>query len=311
MKRTPTILALLIVFMTGALAISRQPAAQEQKKIKIVATIGQITDAVRIIGGDHVLVRGLMGPGVDPHLYKASESDVTKLAEADMILYSGLHLEAKMEPMFERLKRSKTTVALAEAIALDKRLESLNYKGHYDPHVWFDVELWQVVVQNIAKTLSEYDPDNAAGYQERAEAYLAHLKELHEYVSRRSQELPETQRVLVTAHDAFRYFGRKYGFEVIGLQGVSTESQAGTKDVIELADFITKRKIRAIFVESSVPERNIRAVQDAVRARGWDVSIGGELFSDAMGDEGTFEGTYIGMVTHNIDTIVKGLKQKN
>jgi manganese/zinc/iron transport system substrate-binding protein len=296
-----------VVILTSSVLL-QHAQAQSEKRIKIVTTIGQITDATRIIGGDHVLVSGLMGPGVDPHLYKASESDVSKLAEAQMIIYGGLYLEAKMEPMFERLKKSVKTVPVGEAVPVEMRLDSINYKGHYDPHIWFDVTLWQKAVEEIALSLIDFDPAHKDEYLERAAKYNAQLDELNEYVTRRANELPETQRVLVTAHDAFRYFGRKYGFEVVGLQGISTEAQAGTKDVMELADFITKRKIPAIFVESSVPERNIKAVQDAVRARGWDVKIGGELFSDAMGDEGTFKGTYIGMVTHNIDTIVNALK---
>lgn len=289
--------------------LSGSPCAEAGKPIKVVATIGQITDVVKIIGRERVHVQGLMGAGVDPHLYKASESDVTKLAEAAIIFHNGLFLEAKMEDMFERMKRSKLIVPVGEAVPVDLRLGSIQYSGHYDPHIWFDVTLWMLVTDKIAQTLIEHDPSRKEEYLQRAQAYQKELQELHEYVLRRASELPESQRVLVTAHDAFRYFGKRYGFEVVGLQGISTESQAGTKDVMALADFITQRKIQAIFIESSVPERNIRAVQDAVRARGWDVKIGGELFSDAMGSEGTFEGTYKGMVTHNIDTIVNALKE--
>ena len=308
MKKWINIISITALTITGALAINSQPQAQEQKKIKIVTTIGEITDATRIIGGDHVLVSALMGPGVDPHLYKASASDVTKLAEADMILYNGLNLEANMAAMFERLKRSKTTVALAEADPVELRLESLDAKGYYDPHVCFDVELWQHVVERIAQTLGEYDPEHEEEYKERAGAYWASLTELHEYVATRAQELPETQRVLVSAHNAFRYFGRKYGFETIGLQSDNTQMPMGTNDVTRLADFIIKRKIRAIFVESSLPDGSIKAVQDAARQRGWDVAIVWTLYADAIGSDGTFEGTYIGAGTHNIDTIVNALK---
>lgn len=276
--------------------------------IKVVTTIGQLTDAVKNIGGEYVDVQGLMGAGVDPHLYKASESDVSKLSKADIIFYSGLFLEAKMEAIFEKMARTKKTVAVGEAVPVEERLDSINYSGHYDPHIWFDVTLWSKVVARISDELSAFDPAHAETYRLNAEEYLNQLETLHGYVQTQANVVPKEQRVLVTAHDAFRYFGRAYGFEVLGLQGISTESQAGTADVIRLADFITERKIKAIFVESSVPERNIRAVQDAVRSRGWEVVIGGELFSDAMGNAGTFEGTYIGMVTHNIDTIVKALK---
>jgi len=276
--------------------------------IKVVTTIGQITDVVKNVGGEHVAVIGLMGAGVDPHLYKASESDVRKLAEADIIFYNGLYLEAKMEDIFKQMLRNKVTAAVGEPIEKNRLLDSVSYAGHHDPHIWFDVSLWMQVVQTVTDTLSKFDPVNAQEYQIRADEYLLELKKLDQYVEGRASELEKEERVLVTAHDAFRYFGRRYDFEVIGLQGLSTESEAGAKDVMGLADLIAQRKIRAIFVESSVPERNIKAVQQAVKARGWNVEIGGELFSDAMGDAGTFEGTYIGMVTHNIDTIVDALK---
>lgn len=283
-------------------------SGQAQVPLKVVATIGQITNAVEIIGGEHLKVEGLMGPGVDPHLYKASEHDVRKLAGADIIFYNGLFLEAKMADIFSRMQRSTKTVAVGEAVASESLLDSEQYTGHYDPHIWFDVRLWMQVIEKIRDELIVTDPSHREDYWASADAYLSELQKLHDYVTARAAELPEEKRVLVTAHDAFRYFGRAYGFKVIGLQGISTQSEAGTADVRELADFIAENKIKAIFIESSVPERNIRAVQQAVAARGWDVKIGGELFSDAMGDEGTFEGTYIGMVTHNIDTIIDALK---
>lgn len=283
--------------------------AQNTKPIKVVATIGQITDVVKIIGAERVSVQGLMGAGVDPHLYKASESDVRKLSEAQIIFYNGLFLEAKMEDILENIGKRKKTIPVGEAVPKDQRLESINYSGHYDPHIWFDVTFWMEATKSAAQTLIEFDPAHKEEYQTRLNNYLLELEKLHTYVQKRAEELPADKRVLVTAHDAFRYFGRRYGFEVVGLQGISTESEAGTKDVAQLANFIVKRKIRAVFIESSVPERNIKAVQEAVQAQGWDVKIGGELFSDAMGNAGTFEGTYIGMVTHNIDTIVNALKE--
>ncbi len=298
-------------FMTVMLAaglVAGLTGEAQARKIRVVTTIGMITDAAQAIGGDKVEVEGLMGAGVDPHLYKATESDVNKLARADIIFYNGLYLEAKMEKIFKQMQRSATTVAVSEGHPAAQLLDSINYAGHFDPHVWFDVPLWTHSVRNIEAALVRYDPDNADYYRQRAQSYINKLDKLHEYVEQRAGEVAPGQRVLITAHDAFRYFGRRYGFEVRGLQGLSTESEAGTRDVMELADFITQRKIKAIFVESSVPERNIRAVQDAVRAKGWNVTIGGELFSDAMGNEGTFEGTYVGMVTHNIDTIVNALK---
>ena len=289
------------------IAMLCQPA-YAQKPVKIVTTIGQLTDAVANIGGDRVAVEGLMGPGVDPHLYKASESDVRKLSGADIFIYNGLFLEAKMENIFKKMGRKIKTVPVGEGIPEDRLLDSEQFAGHHDPHIWFDVTLWMQVVEKIRDTLMEYDPPHRDEYAGRAAAYLEKLKGLDAMIAERARELPDEQRVLVTAHDAFRYFGRKYNFQVMGLQGVSTQSEAGAADVARLADFIAGRKIKAIFVESSVPERNIRAVQEAVAARGWSVAIGGELFSDAMGTAGTFEGTYIGMVTHNLNTIVNALK---
>ncbi|MCA9406013.1 MAG: zinc ABC transporter substrate-binding protein [Candidatus Omnitrophica bacterium] len=281
---------------------------QAHATLNIVTTIGQISNVTKEIGGERVDVVGLMGPGVDPHLYKATESDVRKLAKADLIFYNGLFLEAKMGDILERMNTSKRTVPVGEYVDQSVLLDSVNYVGHHDPHIWFDVTLWQQVAKRIEDVLIEEDPEGKEYYQQRAVDYQEKLKELHQYVSNRAAELPDDQRILVTAHDAFRYFGQRYNFNVVGLQGISTESQAGTKDVMDLAKFIATKKIKAIFVETSVPERNIKAVQDAVRAQGWDVKIGGELFSDAMGDEGSVEGTYIGMVKHNINTIVNALK---
>lgn len=298
----------LIVGLLAAVMAGLTAGPAQARQIEVVCTIGMITDVAKIIGGDRMNVVGLMGAGVDPHLYKATESDVNKLARADIILYNGLYLEAKMERIFTQMSRSKTTVAVSERNPESSLLDSEDYPGHYDPHVWFDVSLWINAAGVITDTFSGYDPANKQYYKERYDRYREELEKLNAYVTRRAEEIPSQQRVLITAHDAFRYFGKKYGFEVKGLQGMSTEAEAGTRDVIELANFIVARRIKAVFVESSVPERNIRAVQDAVRAQGWNVTIGGELFSDAMGNAGTVEGTYLGMVTHNIDTIVDALK---
>ena len=308
MQSVSKILTVFIMFY-GCLFLAGSLDAQAQRPIKVVATLGQITDMAKVIGAERVSLQGLMGAGVDPHLYKASESDVRKFAEADIIFYNGINLEAKMADIFEKMARTQKTVALGDKIPKELLLESTTYKGHYDPHIWFDVTLWRRVAEGIRDELAAFDPAHTDEYTQRCADYLKGLDKLHLYVQTRAAELPASQRVLVTAHDAFRYFGRQYGFEVMGLQGISTESQAGLKDVMALADFITKRKIRAIFVESSVSERHIKAVQEAVQSRGWEVKIGGELFSDAMGDAGTFKGTYIGMVTHNIDTIVNALKE--
>jgi manganese/zinc/iron transport system substrate-binding protein len=266
-----------------------------------------ITDAVENVGGERVSVTGLMGPGIDPHLYKASEGDVSALSEADVVFYNGLHLEAKMGEVLEQMGSRIKTVAVASGIDESLLLTPPEFEGAHDPHVWFDVTLWMKAVEAIRDALIEVDPDSADLYRANAEDYLGKLEELHVYVQEQAARVPEHQRALITAHDAFNYFGRAYGFEVRGLQGISTATEAGTGDVQNLADFIVERKIPAIFVESSVPVRNIEAVQAAVRAKGFQVNIGGELFSDAMGSWGTEEGTYAGMVRHNVDTIVAGM----
>lgn len=277
------------------------------RPIQTVTTIGMIGDIVEHVGGDRVEVTTLMGPGVDPHLYKASEGDVTRMAEADIIFYNGLHLEAKMAEVLEQMNGRIRTVAVADGIDRATLLAPPEFQGNYDPHVWFDVTFWMQATEAVRDALVELDPNSATLYQDNAEAYLAELTELHNYVLEQANRVPEDKRVLITAHDAFNYFGRAYGFEVRGLQGISTAAEAGTADVQGLADFIVERQIPAVFVESSVPPRYIEAVQATVKAQGFDVSIGGELFSDAMGSAGTPEGTYTGMVRHNIDTIVGAL----
>jgi manganese/zinc/iron transport system substrate-binding protein len=266
-----------------------------------------LTNVVEIVGGEHVNVTGLMGPGVDPHLYVASESDVESLQSADVIIYNGLFLEAQMAEVFEALAERKTVLAAGETIDPARLLPWASYADEFDPHIWFDVTLWMEVVRAVRDTLSTADEANAAAYAANADALIQELEELHAYVQAQAERVPAEQRVLVTAHDAFHYFGHTYGFDVRGLQGISTAAEAGTADVQQLADFIVTQEIPAIFIESSVPIRNVEALQAAVAAKGHEVVIGGELFSDAMGDPGTPEGTYVGMVRHNIDTIVTAL----
>lgn len=279
-----------------------------ERTINVVTTTGMIADITKNVGGERVQVTALMGPGVDPHLYKASEGDVLRLQEADVVFYNGLHLEAQMGDVLERLNEfGLKTVAVTDKIDRSLLESPPAFQGNYDPHVWFDVTLWMKAVEQVSETLIEMDPDSRSTYEANAEAYLAQLTDLHQYVLDQANTLPAEQRILITAHDAFNYFGRAYGFDVRGLQGISTEAQAGTADVQVLAHFIAEKRIPAIFVESSVPQRNVEAVQAAVQAQGFEVKIGGSLFSDAMGSKGTFEGTYIGMVTHNIDTIVSAL----
>lgn len=298
--------ALLIALLASACAAVPADSIAEGK-INVVATIGQISDAAAIVGGEHVHVTGLMGAGVDPHLYVATEGDVTTLQEAEMIFYNGLYLEAQMNQILEQISEYKTVVAVAESIPTEERLASPIYADEYDPHVWFDVQLWQYIVGAIRDAYIDFDPANASDYTANAAAYLAELDSLDAYVREQALRVPAEQRVLITAHDAFNYFGRAYEFRVLGLQGISTQSEASTADVQELTSFIVENRIPAVFVESSVPVRNVEALQEAVAARGFDVAIGGQLFSDAMGNPDTPEGSYLGMVRHNIDTIVSAL----
>ena len=274
-------------------------------RIRVVATIGMIGEAAERVAGERADVTSLMGPGVDPHVYKATEGDVIDLAGADLVLYNGLHLEAKLSDVLARIEGR--TVAVTDGLPERRLLSPPEFAGLHDPHVWFDVGLWRLAVERVRDAFVELDPPRAAQYRRNAAAYLDELAELDTYVRRQAAREPAERRVVITAHDAFNYLGRAYGFEVRGLQGISTASEAGTGDIQELADFIAERRIPAVFVESSVSPRAIQAVREAVRSRGWDVRIGEELFSDAMGTPGTPEGTYPGMVRHNIDAIVSGL----
>jgi manganese/zinc/iron transport system substrate-binding protein len=310
-----TLLLAILLATMGALAACGRPVQREaggdltQRPIRAVATTGMVGDLVRNIGGERVQVTDLMGPGVDPHLYKASAGDVERLQGADIVFYSGLNLEAAMGEVLERMQGRVKAVAVTSGIDTAQLLPSDVYENQHDPHLWFDVELWQQTAAKVRDALIELDASSADTYRANADRYIGELEQLHSYVSEQAKRVPAEQRVLITAHDAFRYFGRAYGFEVRGLQGISTAAEAGTADVQALADFIAERRIRAVFVESSVPQRTIEAVQAAVQARGFEVRIGGQLYSDAMGDPGTPEGSYAGMVRHNIDTIVAGLTQ--
>jgi manganese/zinc/iron transport system substrate-binding protein len=267
-----------------------------------------IADLARVIGGDRVVVEGLMGPGVDPHLYRASEGDVARLAGADVVFFNGLHLEGRMAEVLESIEsRGIAAEAVGEAVPDSLQITSALFVSNIDPHVWMDPGLWRHAAAAVAATLSELDPGSAGAYAARLADYRLRLDSLDTWVRRRASELPEERRVLVTAHDAFNYFGRAYGFEVRGLQGISTATEAGTADVQQLAAFVAEQRIPAMFVESSVPPRAIEAVRAAVRSRGHEVEIGGNLFSDALGDANSGADTYEAMIRHNVDTIVGGL----
>lgn len=281
---------------------------KEDREGVVVATTGQIADAIKAISGEHLQVSALMGPGVDPHLYKATQSDLSKLDKAEVIFYNGLHLEGQMLDIFEQMSKSKSVLAVGETLNKSDLLASDDDAMLHDPHIWFDIELWKGVVQAIGTKLQEEYPEFKDDFVANEKEYLKQLDELQVYAKNRVNEIPEKQRILVTAHDAFNYFGRSQGFDVRGLQGLSTDSEYGVKDVQEMVDFLVANKIKAIFIESSVSDKAMKAVIEGAKEKGHDIVIGGELFSDAMGAEGTKEGTYIGMYQHNIDTIVDALK---
>jgi manganese/zinc/iron transport system substrate-binding protein len=275
--------------------------------INIVATTGMIADAARRVGGDAVTVHALMGPGVDPHAYRQTRSDIVAMTRADLVLWHGLYLEAQMERFFEELGRKRSVVAVAEGLPKDQLLGHEDYENRFDPHVWMDARMWGGVVDAVAVALGDARPDLAPTFIANAIAYKSELSFLADYADATLAKVPADQRILLTAHDAFGYFGRAYGFEVIGIQGISTQSEAGLNRVSALVDMMVDRKLEAVFVESSVSDRNVRALIEGAAAQGHTVKIGGELYSDAMGVQGTYEGTYLGMIDHNVTTIATAL----
>ena len=300
MKKALFILVLVVAF-------SCKNNKNDNGKLNIVTTTTMITDLVKNIGGEHINLQGLMGSGVDPHLYKASEGDVTKLANADIIFYNGLHLEGKLVEVFEKMKNKKT-IAISNALDKSTLIGSEYFASNYDPHIWFDINYWKQATEFVVKTLSEAIPEQKTAFETNGKIYIEKLNALKDKLEQTISSLPKEQRILVTAHDAFNYFGKAFDFEVVGLQGLSTATEAGVKDVQKLSAFIIENKVKAIFVESSVPKRTIEALQAAVKSKGHEVTIGGTLYSDALGDAGTIEGTYIGMFEYNVNTIVNALK---
>lgn len=304
-------LALLgAVCMSSGCGKSQEAAPKESGKMKVVATTTMLTDLSKQIGGDKVEVSGLMKAGVDPHLYQASAGDVDAMNKADIVVYNGVHLEGKMGAIFDNLAKNKKPMirvsdGLDKSTLLDFEEDGEKTK---DPHIWFSVNNWKKAAGEVCKGFFAKDPQNKSYYEANLKAYLAKLDDLDKEIKKEVATVPESARVLVTAHDAFAYFARDYGFEVKGIQGISTASEAGTSDISELARFIADQKIKAVFVESSVPHKTIESLQAAVKTNGFDVSIGGELYSDSLGDESTKEGTYIGMYEHNIKTITGALR---
>lgn len=282
-------------------------AEGRQTPIRVVTTVAMLEEIVRTVGGDRVEVQALMGPGVDPHLYRATARDTERLDQAELIVAVGLHLEGKLDDILARqTQRGKSVVMAGETLPETMRLKV--EAGKDDPHIWHDPIRWQEVVDPIREALTKLDPEHADEFTSRAEDYIRALNELDGEAELALKDIPEERRVLITAHDAFRYFGDRYKIEVRGIQGINTASEASARDIMELADFIVARKIRAIFVESSVPPATIEALQKAVRAQGHDVKIGPSLYSDAKGTPGTPEGNYIGMFRHNLKAISEALK---
>lgn len=291
----------LLAGLFGALS------AAADSRLQVVATTGMVADVVREVGGEPVEVKGLMGPGVDPHLYRQTRSDITALSRADAVFWNGLYLEAQLEEFLHRLAERRPVYAVAENVPERLRLADEEYQNQSDPHVWMDPGRWRYVVEAVRQSLAELSPEHKEGFDQRAEAYLAELEKLDAYAQKILNSVPEEKRVLVTAHDAFGYFGDAYGFEVLGIQGFSTESEAGLSRIETLVDLLVERQIGAIFIESSVSDRNIRALIEGAAARDHRVEIGGELYSDAMGPAGAYEGTWLGMIDHNVSVIARAL----
>ncbi len=299
----------LSFILFSLLLACKKDTTKSNEVLQVVTTTSMITDLVKNIGGDVIEVQGLMGSGIDPHLYKASEGDVTKLINADVIFYNGLHLEGKLVEVFEKMKHQNIkTVAVGESLDKSTLIGSDYFASNYDPHIWFDIQNWKIITSFITNKLVEINPKNKTTFKANEKKYLDRLSELEKKLDSKISTLPKEKRILVTAHDAFSYFGKAYEFNVVGLQGLSTATEAGVQDVQKLANFIIEKEIKAIFVESSVPKRTIEALQAAVKSKDHSVEIGGTLYSDALGTPGTSEGTYIGMFEYNVNTITNALR---
>ncbi len=300
--------ALALAWWAGATAAGEPPAAGPvSHPYRITCTTGMVSDIVRQVAGPAAVVEGIIGAGVDPHLYNATRGDVAKLLSADVVFYSGLMLEGRMADSLIKVARRRPVFAVTELVDTALLLEPPEFKGHYDPHLWMDVTLWKRCTERVALTLSEFDPSRAADYQRNYQSYATQLDALHAYAQATLATIPPRSRVLVTAHDAFNYLARQYSLEVRGIQGISTESEAGIEDINRIVQLLVDRGIQAVFVETSVSDKNVRALIEGAQSRGHAVRIGGALFSDAMGPPGTYEGSYLGMIDHNVTTIARAL----
>lgn len=301
MRRLIGVLLTVCAFLGGA------PAGASAETLRVVATTSMIADAVRQVAGPRAEVTALMGPGVDPHAYRQTRSDIARVLRADLVLWHGLYLEAQMEEFFKALETRKPVVAVGEAVPRNDLRRHDEYEQRFDPHVWMAPRLWGFVVVAVRDALAAQDPEGTDIYHRNAAQHIAEIGELDRYAASVLASVPAAQRTLITAHDAFNYFGDAYGFDVVGIQGISTEAEAGLRHIETLVDLIVARDIGALFVESSVSERNVRALIEGVSAAGRQVAVGGQLFSDAMGAPDTYEGTYIGMIDHNVTTIARAL----
>lgn len=306
--RTGLIGLALLGSLLGLGCGGKNETARSTGKLNVVTTTGMIADLVRNIGGDQVTVTALMGPGIDPHMFKASQGDIARLANAKIVFYNGLDLEGKITKILQKMSRNWPTIAITDGVEKSRLLPSAEIEGHYDPHIWFDVSLWMQAAQFVQHKLAEIDSIHAPVYQANGQAYLEQLEQLHQWTLEQIQQIAPDRRLLITAHDAFGYFGHAYGIRVMGLQGISTVAEYGVNDVTRMVDLIIAEKIPAIFVESSIPLRSIEAIVAGCRARGHAVKIGGTLYSDAMGTPGSDADTFIKMVQHNVRTIVQALR---
>lgn len=308
LKKTIVLSLAITAFALATFGLVTTVSAQQGPKLTVVTTTNIVGDTVRRVVADAADVISLMGPGVDPHLYQATHGDLRRLSQADVIFYNGFNLEGRIGDVLVQMARRTPTYAVTEYMTPDELIVDDGFGGMYDPHVWFDIALWVKAVERVRDAMIEVDGARAAYYADNASRFIDELLALDEEVRDTFAGIPAERRALVTAHDAFGYLGDRYGIEVVALQGISTEAEFGLADVRNLVDLLVERQINAVFIESSVSPRGIQAVIEGARARGHEVQLGGELFSDSLGAEGTPEGTYIGMIRHNVETIASALR---
>lgn len=308
MKPLIIILSSIVALLLASCGKQKEQEGALSSPYKIITTCTMVTDLVQNVAGENAEVIGLMKEGVDPHLYKPTRDDLISLSSADVVFYSGLMLEGRMSDSFAKMGRQGIPCyAVTELLEQEYLLEPDDFDGHWDPHVWNDVQSWISGAKAVSKALSELDPENADSYQQNVDAYVAKLEAVDAYAKKSIATIPEKSRVLITAHDAFNYFARAYGIQVKAAQGVTTESEAAISDIQNLVDFVIERDIHAIFVENITSDRNLQAIIEGAKKKGHQVKIGGELYSDATGPAGTYEGTYLGMIDHNVTLITREL----